>query len=911
MEAEKWQQIKTIFLQSLEIEEARREAFLYESCGENPEIKKEVEKLLAAHFESEGFIETPAFKTPQDFSSDDRWDKVSEILNKVLEKPTEKRRTFLRKLCGNDKELYTEIESLLSVEGSTNDFLGKSPLASANILENLTSLKNKTIGNYKIVREIGRGGMGSVYLATRNDDQFNKRVAIKILRRGMDSEDILKRFRMEERILAALEHPNIARLLDAGITNDGLPYFVMEYVEGEPLDKYCDEHNLNTVERLELFQKVCSAVQYAHQNLIVHRDLKPGNIFVNTAGEPKLLDFGIAKLLNPELTSDTIAPTATFVRLMTPDYASPEQIRGKTITTASDIYSLGILLYKLLTGDLPYHFRDASPQEIERLVYEKEPTKPSEVISDRARINTNETNPKSKIQNLKSLKGDLDNIVLMALRKEPSRRYQSAEAFSDDIRRHLDGLPVLARPNTLGYRFTKFITRHKVGAAAASLILLSLIGGIFISLRQAQVAAREKAKAEAVSQFLQNLLNASNPQIEASRTAGHDTTVKELLDAASQKLETEELSNQPEVKAELKRIIGISYIEQGQYESARKNLESALQLKTELYGENSLETLQTLVAVASLWIATGKNEEADKFYRQRISILRIEQKKGNVQADDLFAALTDFGLLRRAQGDSREAESLFREALDLRSQTTPEMKNAIGTAESVLSLTLADQGNFAEAEKIIRAKLEQLNTQANKESPEWTFTLTMLGSLQMEKGEFDEAEKNLADSETLYRKIHRETYLPLGDNLRLQAQTLYFQGKYAEAETKINEALTIYKQSTTSKYINYATALSIQGLILTHTNRLAEGERLLREAVKIRSENLPSDNFLTTLAKSALGENLTMQKKFNEAESLLLESFENLKKSQGENNPRTTLAKNRLAELYKVWGKPELTLKYQ
>lgn len=899
MEAKKWQKIKNIFLQSLEIEDARRNEFLRQSCGKSASLRKEVEKLLAAHFESENFIEKPVFEANKIVSSNARWAKVSEILSQVLEKPEPERLVYLRKLCGNDKELFSEVESLLSVEDNTDDFLKKSPLASGKLLENLTSLKGKIFGHYKIIREIGRGGMGSVYLAVRNDDQFNKRVAIKLLRRGMDSEDILKRFRNEERILAALEHPNIARLIDAGITDDGLPYFVMEYIEGESLDKYCDENDLTTNERLELFQKVCSAVQYAHQNLIVHRDLKPSNIFVTNKGEPKLLDFGIAKLLNPELLSNTIAPTATFVRLMTPDYASPEQIRGRTITTASDIYSLGILLYKLLTGELPYHFQDSSPQEIERVVCEKQPTKPSEVISEK----TGKDNLKSKIQNPKSLRGDLDNIILMALRKEPSRRYQSAAAFSEDIRRHLAGLPVLARPNTLGYRLSKFITRHKVSVAAACLILLSLISGIFISVRQARIASREEAKAKTVNEFLQNLLNASNPQIAASRTNGHDTTVKELLDVAAQKLETEELSNQPEVKAELKRIIGISYLEQGQYEAAQKSLEAALKLKTEIYGENSPETLQTLVALASLWLATGKNEEADKFYRQRLSILRTEQKKNNIHANDLFSALHDFGLLRRAQGDSREAETLFREALDLRSQVSSEMKNVIGVTESVLALTLADQGNFTEAEKIIRGKFNQLQEQANKESSEWTFTLTMLGGLQIEKGELDEGEKNLAEAETLYRKLFRETYLPLGDNLRIQAQCLYFQHKYAEAEAKINETLAIYKQNTTPKYINYATALSIQGLIFTQTNRVTEGEKLLREAVQIRTQNLPSDNFLTALAKSALGENLTIQKKYAEAEPFLQESFENLKQSQGAENPRTILAKSRLEKLEELKSK--------
>ena len=516
---------------------------------------------------------------------------------------------------------------------------------------------------------------------------------------------------------------------------------------------------------------------------------------------------------------------------------------------------------------------------------------PPENLAKTAKLSFTNNIPSSQ------LSGDLDNIVLMALRKEPLRRYGSVADFSDDISKYLNGLPVIARPNTFNYRASKFINRHKVGVMAASLILLSLIGGILISLRQAQIASREKAKAEIINQFLQNLLSASNPQIAASRTNGHDTTVKELLDVASQKLETEDLSNQPEVKAELKRIIGISYFGQGQYDSAKKNLESALRLKTEIYGENSPETLQTLVAVASLWTAIGKNEEADKFYRQRLSILRTEQKQGNIQAIDLFTALYDFGLLRRAEGDSREAENLLREALALRSQTSSELKNVIGTAESILALTLADQGNFAEAEKIIRSKFNQLQEQSNKESSEWTFTLTMLGSLQMEKGEFDEAQKNLAESETIYRKLFSDKYLPLGDNLRLQAQTLYFQSKYPEAEAKINEALTIYKNNTTSKYINYATALSIQGLILTHTNRVNEGEKLLREAVQIRTQILPSDNFLTALAKSSLGENLTIQKKYAEAEPLLQESFENLKQSQGAENPRTLLAKSRLEKL--------------
>ena len=384
-------------------------------------------------------------------------------------------------------------------------------------------LEGQVIGPYKLIRKIGQGGMGAVYLASRDDDEYKKRVAIKLVKRGMDSEEVLNRFRHERQILASLDHPNIARLLDGGTTEDGLPYFVMEYIEGTPVDTYCDERRLSINERLNLFRKVCSAISYAHQNLVVHRDIKPGNILVTSNGEPKLLDFGIAKLLNPELYAQTILTTALSTRLMTPDYASPEQVRGRKITTATDIYSLGVVLYELLTGHRPYRIKSYTQEEIERIICRETIEKPSTAINrvvtgkDGAQQTAitpeivSETREGQPEKLRKRLAGDLDNIVLMAMRKEPERRYVSAEQFSEDIRRHLEGLPVIARKDTFAYRASKFIRRNKIGVAAAAAFLILAVTATALIINQSIRASRERDKAQQVSRFLVELFNVSDP----------------------------------------------------------------------------------------------------------------------------------------------------------------------------------------------------------------------------------------------------------------------------------------------------------------------------------------------------------------------------------------------------------------
>ena len=467
MTPERWQQVKCLLEAALERDPSERAALLDEACKADPALRREVESLIASHKQAGSFIESPALEAPTRILSD------------------------------------TEGQSTVS------------PL----------------VGSYKVIREIGHGGMGTVYLAARADDQYKKLVAIKLVRRGMDTESILSRFRHERQILASLDHPNIARLLEGGTTN-GLPYFVMEHIEGQPIDEYCDSRKLTTIERLKLFRTVCSAVHYAHQNLVVHRDLKPRNILVTADGTPKLLDFGIAKLLKPEMYAQTIAPTETMIRPMTPDYASPEQVKGQPVTTASDIYSLGVLLYELLTGHRPYRITSYTPQELERVICDQEPERPSTAVNRTLAVKSadgatqktispetvsrNREGQPDKLQ--RRLRGDLDNIVLMALRKEPQRRYASAEQFSEDIRRHLEGLPVIARKDTFQYRASKFIRRNKIGVAVAVAFAVLMIGSIIAIALQSVRAARERDKAKQVSAFLTDIFKVSDPSEARGKT---------------------------------------------------------------------------------------------------------------------------------------------------------------------------------------------------------------------------------------------------------------------------------------------------------------------------------------------------------------------------------------------------------
>jgi serine/threonine protein kinase/Flp pilus assembly protein TadD len=605
----------------------------------------------------------------------EQWQKVKQLVQAALEREAGERAAFLDQACAGDASLRAEIESLLGYQERAEDFIETPAVhAAASSLpdDSDDAMAGRRIGPYKVLHKLGHGGMGAVYLATRADFQYQKRVAIKLIKPGLDSEEILRRFRHERQILASLDHPNIARLYDGGTTEECLPYFVMEYIEGLPIDEYCNRHKLSIIERLKLFRTVCAAVHYAHQNLVVHRDIKPSNILVTAEGVPKLLDFGIAKLLNPELFSQTIDATATAMRLMTPEYGSPEQVRGEPITTATDVYSLGVVLYELLTGRRPYQFKTSLPREIERVICETEPEKPSTAISRQGseqEQRTTDDGRRTAKKLSRQLKGDLDNIVLMALRKEPQRRYTSGEQFSEDVRRYLGGLPVIARQDTLGYRSVKFVKRHKAGVITATLIVVSLIGGIVAITHQARVAERRFNQVRKLANSLVFDL--------------HD----EIQDLSGSTRAREKL-----VKMALEYLNGLA-----QEASQDSSLQRELALTYQKVGD-----VQGNPYVANLGDTAGALES----YRKALAIRQVlvAGDRANTQfRRDLAVSYNRVADMLALTGDTVGALEGYRKALAIREalvagdQTNKQFRRDLAISYERIGDTLMTTGNLAEA----------------------------------------------------------------------------------------------------------------------------------------------------------------------------------------------------------------------
>ena len=594
----------------------------------------------------------------------DRWQKIEEAVARSTEINIADRETWLADFCSGDASLMLEVKSLLAVEIEAEDFLERSFSAySATILpQDQNEFAGRRFGNYRIIREIGHGGMGAVFLAERVDGAFDQQVALKIVRQTLIDKDLERRFLKERQILASLNHRNIAKLLDGGVSAMGEPYFAMEFIDGEPITSFADGNDLDLTDRLHLFLKVCSAVVFAHRNLVVHRDLKPSNILVTADGEPKLLDFGLAKIVDAGVPDNQ--QTGTAFKALTPAYASPEQLRGEIVTTASDIYSLGVVLYELITNKRPFNFEGKSLNSIIKTITETVPPMPS-------------VNNKSNFRDTK-LSGDLDNIALMALRKEGDRRYQSVEALARDIQRHLKNLPVSARPNTFKYRASKFVGRHKAGVLGAILIFLVLVGGIVAAVWQARQTQMEKEKVEAVNAFLEETLRYSNPILSPLRKNGQETTVNEVLDEATRRLDSGEFDSSPELKAELEYTVGTTYSGQGNNQRAIKHLEEYVRLLKQLYGENDPKMIAGSILWANLLFYNGQIDEGEKTYRKYLPLLRNEYANHRVTVETMASALNNFAYLRRTQGDSREAESLFWETLELIPKLSDDARKSVG-----------------------------------------------------------------------------------------------------------------------------------------------------------------------------------------------------------------------------------------
>jgi tetratricopeptide (TPR) repeat protein len=544
----------------------------------------------------------------------ERWRRVKDIVYTAVELPAEGREVYLDQACNGDTTLRREVEALISASDRAGTFLDEPALPRA-ITEDLTG---SIIGAYRLAAEIGRGGMGVVYRAVR-DDEFRQEAAIKIVKRGMDTDELLARFRHERRILALLNHPNIARMLDGGTTADGRPYFVMELVAGQRIDTYCEEKGLGIEDRLRLFLKVCGAVAHAHRNLVIHRDLKPANILITAEGDPKLLDFGIAKVFTPDQTGETAGLTAAHVRLLTPEYASPEQVRGDRITTASDIYSLGAILYELLTGAKAHRLANTSPTELERVICIVEPPKPSETSTER-----------------RALRGDLDNIILKALQKQPERRYLHVEQFAEDIGRYLDGRPILARADTIGYRVAKFCRRNTALTVAAALVLVTLMAGIIGVFWQARIAHREKAVAERRFNEVRELANSFLFEVyDAIRDLPGSTPARKLIvDRALQYLDR--LEKEASKDRSLQRELAVAYERVGDVQANPRN--------------------------ANLGDTAGGLASYRKALAIRQSLLAVDPNDRRIQRE-LSGNYTKIGVCLEATGDYSSALNNMQQAL--------------------------------------------------------------------------------------------------------------------------------------------------------------------------------------------------------------------------------------------------------
>jgi serine/threonine-protein kinase len=801
----------------------------------------------------------------------EQWQRVEQILESAMTCDPGMRAVFLDAACGNDAELRREVESLLAFHRD-DDLTRDSGFADAiRVLEKRDTNLNegRKIGAYRVLREIGRGGMGNVYLAARADDAFQKLVAVKIIRRGMDLDDVVQRFRAERRILAILDHPNVSRLLDGGATDDGLPYFVMEFIEGEPIDKYCDAHKLTIAERLKLFQGVCSAVSYAHQNLIVHRDIKPANVLVTNEGVPRLLDFGIAKLLAPDTV--TQEKTVTALRALTPEYASPEQVRGEAITTASDTYSLGVLLYWLLTGHRPYRSPMSSPEEIERAICEEEPVTPS-------------------------LPHDLGAIVLMALRKDPRRRYASVDQLSEDIRRYLQNLPVAARPDTHAYRAAKFIRRNKRWVAMTAIAFISLTGGIAASLWQTHIARIEQAKAARMNTFLQEMVSGT---WRTANQKGLDATVADMLADAAQRVETE-LADQPEVKAAMLGTIGGAYEGSAKYDLAARYLHQAYALNVQLHGPDSLQAASLMHPLATLKCLTGNYVAGDSWFHKALPIYRRHVNDSNFEIRLMPAFLSDAAFAARALGHLDEAERLWREALVYTPRVPSRYRPMEATVKTFLAQLYVDRGDIRKADPLASEAVRDLRPLGDR--PSLAQSLIDLGNVRRLQGRYSEADQLIQEGTDLYAQSQGGDNPNVAYGLVSLANSRYYQRRYDLAEQGVRKAMRIVEKLPKNAHARETTNIAL-ALILNKTGRSGEAEALLRDTLAVAQQNSrrPLD---VVLASGALGECLAIQKRYAEAEPLLVQSYATLKSVQVPGSPAIREARERLASLYAARGKP-------
>ncbi len=842
----------------------------------------------------------------------ERWRRAESIFGKALEAPSEARERLVAEACGEDETLRQEVLSLLASADTASEYLSRVAIQAgirAPAQAGVEGLVGRTVGPYRLVRLLGRGGMGAVFLANRADHQYEKEVALKILPLGMTSPEAVRRFHEERRIVARLEDPRIARLLDGGVAEDGTPYFIMEYVEGVPIDEYCDTHRLSIARRLTLFLDVCDAVEHAHRHFVVHRDLKPGNILVTGEGAVKLLDFGIARVLDSEDDAGELTRTG-LAHPMTLSYASPEQVRGAPITTASDVYALGILLYKLLTGLHPYRREFTSPSDAERVICGETPTVPSRRLAT-GRVDGSREIAEARDVSLsrlrRELSGDLDAIVLTAMRKEPNRRYPSVHQLSEDLRRHLEGYPVRARKDSVAYRFSRFVGRHRIGVAAGIVVVALASALLTVSVRHTLTTAalgralsREVETTQQVSEFLVDLFRTSDPM----EGFGDTVRVRTLLDQGLENL-AQDKGGTPEVRARTLLVMGRVYGNLGLYDEAVVLQEEALKIRRGLYGDIHPEVAEALEALANSYDRARKPVIALGYFEEALATRRAV---GGAPLSEA-ASLQGMGRLLRDRGNPDSAEILIREALRIRIATSGDEDFQTVLTVLDLAFVLRGKGEADSARALYERAIRGLEAHGDSGAVILPAALNNLAYLLRTRGEN-------AEAEALYRRavaLERQwgtvpNLLLLMNNL---AAVLDEEGEQAEADQVLAEAIQVSERHWPDGHWRVGSAYGARGGFRLLQEDPAGAEPFLRKALEIAQQELTEDNPRTAFAHMQYGVCLRDLKRFEEAESQLLTAFDWLSEHNGVASPYTQPTIAHLVTLYEAWGKPDAAQRFR
>lgn len=879
------------------------------------------------------------------------WSQVKSLFADVMQQPPEQREAYLAEATVGADALRKAVQGLLesaNTQGRVADVIGA---AAAGLS---ADERDTNIDHYEIESLIGEGGMGDVFLAHRSDGAFEQKVAIKVVGGRRPSDELVRRFRAERQILASLEHPNIARLIDGGETTRGAPYLVMEYVDGLSITEYCDRQRLGIRERLEIFLKVCAAVQHAHRNLIIHRDIKPNNILVGNDGEPKLLDFGIAKLLDADLLKQTMVMTMESARLMTPRHASPEQVRGDNVTTATDIYSLGTLLYELLSGVFPYELKSTGAADVERAICDTDPSRPSTRLTQRT--NDIDVDAIAEARRLRvaelvrQIGGDLDTIVLKAMQKVPERRYATIREFAEDIRLYLHHRPVLARPDSLFYRASKFVRRNTfaVAAAAAALVVAVTATALAFSRvsEERDLAEAERQKAEAISGFMQQIFEVSDP--EESR--GEAVSARDLLEEGARRVEFD-LVDQPETQITMMRVLGEVYYGLGDWENASMQLGAALQRAESLHGREHSEVATSKLLLGLIAQDQGRFDEAatllgegraireQLFGRQHFDIVEaissqafMEETRGDFDAaealhvealalareisagdhESVAESMAKLGGLYRILGRSDEAEPLLNDALNMQQRIYGDAHPQMADTKRQLAGLYRDTGRFAESERLYKEVIAERVRMLGENHAEVAHTWNSYAQLLDSMGEHERALEAYRTSLDLLENLHDGPHPSFGALYNNFAVTLKQQGKFDEALEYYQLSIDMQDAAELPpRHPNRSFPLGGMANAYLAIDRFDESARLARRVLELRREHFDEKHRLVSETKNILGAALTGVGAYDEAERTLLDAYSSFLQEHGEAHAGVSLAAFNLAELFKARGDSDAETKWR